>query len=368
MLDNGWQNGSESVSKKLVLDTNKYPEFKADNPATSLKMLNDRVRAEGWRGLGVWVLGSGMMTRQSLERLKDAGVGLLKFDGGDASCRVTALARQYAPGLIVEHGSCVSSCPMNAYPGSGRVSDKDAIAQAATMQCGDAFRTYDTVTIFSVAECLDRQVKMLFHGASLDSDTRRHFGGSGEPAVTGALGGTIQPMRGNMRGQPMPEEFMVYASGPRQRQRREDEISRWVNWAKIAPPFGGGMQHPRGGGATAGSSNTSIPDRINMSELILWDSWKFAEADDAAVISHKLVNQTVRQGAPAVVTRGGLELPKVQAISSTECAKQHGEGRRQTDNDGNYCHPFVIATRFPNGATAVSTIGRTRPDQVQIQP
>jgi len=93
------------------------------------------------------------------------------------------------------------------------VSAKDAAKQASIMQCGDAFRTYDTIKVLSVTECLDRQSAMLIAGRNLTSSTLRLFGGSGEPAVTAALGGTIQPMRGNMRGQPMPEEFMVYASG-----------------------------------------------------------------------------------------------------------------------------------------------------------
>jgi len=51
----------------------------------------------------------------------------------------------------------------------------------------------------------------------------------------------------------------------------------------------------------------------------------------------------VQQGAPARVTRGGLPLPVVETQSC----------------DG--CQPWVICTRFPNGATSVTTIGRTLP-------
>ena len=134
---------------------------------------------------------------------------------------MTRLARQFAPGLIVEHGRCVAGCPLNGPPdGSGRVSQADAQAQAAIMQCSYAFRVYDTVKVLSVATSLDRQSMMLSAGASLDSDTLRHFGGSGEPAVTAALGGTVQPMRSNMRGQDLPAAFQVYATGPRERQSR----------------------------------------------------------------------------------------------------------------------------------------------------
>jgi hypothetical protein len=354
MLDNGWQNGSEASSREIVLDTKKFPEFKDPDPTKSLKMLQERVVAEGWRGLGVWVNGERSVSTKGFQRLHEAGVGLLKFDGGDSGCKMTQLAKEYAPGLIVEHGACVSSCPMNGWPGTGRVSSKDYENQAHVMGCGDAFRSYDTVRVFAVAETLDRQAQLLTAGSSINSSTLRHFGGSGEPSVTAALGGTIQPMRSNIRGQSIPPQYMVYASGPRQRQQREDEITRFVNWAKVAPPFGGGLQ--RSAGATALDVKTLVPDQVKMSELILWDTWHFAEADDAAAISHKLTNTTVLQGAPAIVTRGGLELPSVAALPPSQCAGG------STNLTFNYCQPFVIATRFPNDVISVSTIGRTRPD------
>ena len=86
-----------------------------------------------------------------------------------------------------------------------------------------------------------------------------------------------------------------------------------------------------------------------------------AQADDAAVISHKLLNTTMRQGAPAIVTRGGLPMPTVHALASEHCSGvtyPTDDGQQQRSE--NYCQPFVIATRFPNGPTMVSAIGRTR--------
>lgn len=332
MLDNGWQNGSEASSRSLILDTKKYPEFVAPDPTTSLKMLNKRVISEGWRGLGVWVNGGGKISASGFVRLHNAGINLLKFDGGDNHCEMTKLAKQYAPDLIIEHGFCGSSCPLNGYPGDGRLLDSDAIKMANILKCTDLFRSYDTVKVLSVSETLDRQIKMLWHAREMNSTTLKHFGGSGEPTVTGALGGSIQPMRSNLRGLPIPNEFMVYATGPRLRQHREDEITRWVNWAKFAPPFGGGIQR-----------HTDQPDQVKMSTNILFDSWKFTETDDAAVIGHHLINKTVQQGAPSVVTRGGLLLPDVKISNRSEYP------------------PFVIATKYPNGAISITSIGRTIP-------
>jgi hypothetical protein len=221
------------------------------------------------------------------------------------------------------------------------------------------------------AETLDRQWRMLTVGRAYDGGTLRHFGGSGSPTVTGALGGTIQPMRSNLRGMTIPADYMTYTSGPRNRQRQEDEITRWVNWAKIAPPFGGGMQRRRQSTSSASvsasaapsfpssssspsvpfstSSSSAVPDVILVSETVLFDSWRFKFADDAAVIGKKLENVTVQQGAPAIVARGGLALPSVVQV-------QDVHAREDT-----YAPPFVVATRFPNGATSVTAIGRTFP-------
>ena len=141
MLDNGWQNGSESVSRRLILDTNKFPEFAASDPTTSLKRLNEKAKALGWRGLGLWVNGGGTMTDAAFTRLHDAGIELLKFDGGDTNCAVTRQAKKFAPGLVVEHGKCTASCPINGYPGDGRADEAAAKAMASIMTCSDAFRT-----------------------------------------------------------------------------------------------------------------------------------------------------------------------------------------------------------------------------------
>jgi hypothetical protein len=135
MLDNGWQNGSEASSRDLVLNEARFPEFVTEppDPTASLCLLREKVQALGWRGLGVWVNGGGSVSAAGFSRLHDAGVGLLKFDGGDAQCAMTRLAREHAPALLVEHGRCVDGCPLNGgADGSGTtVSAADTAAQAA---------------------------------------------------------------------------------------------------------------------------------------------------------------------------------------------------------------------------------------------
>eukprot|EP00037_Helgoeca_nana_P010668 m.94066 g.94066 ORF g.94066 m.94066 type:complete len:566 (+) comp20347_c0_seq2:54-1751(+) len=344
VLDNGWQDGAESVSKSLELSPTKFPQFASPNKTVAIGKLAAHVKALGWKGLGLWTAGEAPMGPDLIAILRDAGVVLLKFDGGDTSCEQTKIARQVAPQLVVEHGDCGGNCPLNsAVPGDGRWPMSAALAQAKALLCTDLFRTYDTVRLFSVSEVIDRQAKLIAvaHNmtmpaefASLDPPPRRLFGGSGEPVVTSALGGVIQPMRGNLRGATLPPLFEAYAGeGPnsRQRQHREDEIVRLARWARIAPPFGIGPQR-----------DGTLEEAPLLDSLVLMDTHNFSLCDDACVISHNLEGVIVEQGAPARVTRNGLQLPGVVMPAN-----------------GDSTLPFVLATRYPGGHTfSVTTIGR----------
>ena len=117
LLDNGWQEGSEADSYELVLNRERFPEIAYDSPdpTRSLMELRKHVQALGWRGLGVWVNGAHAVEVEGFQRLHAAGVGLLKFDGGDAQCLMTARARkrracsshvfsQYFPPYLVCNG------------------------------------------------------------------------------------------------------------------------------------------------------------------------------------------------------------------------------------------------------------------------
>jgi hypothetical protein len=109
----------------------------------------------------------------------------------------------------------------------------------------------------------------------------------------------------------------------------------------VAQPFGAGIQ-PDG-----------MPDKVDLDNIILWDSWKFSLCDDACTLHRHLVNKTVRNGAPARVTRGGLPLPLVSLEAGSVL------GSRTKDAS---LVPFVIATRYPKGAAVLLTaLGRTTP-------
>lgn len=357
LLDNGWQAGPESTSDQLLLSTDRWPSFHdpSDPVIGTLSRLNSAVQRAGWRGLGLWTHGGSFPATQ-LAKLHAAGVGLLKLDGGDGACLATAAARSVAPGLIVEHGDCVSpSCPLNGNTTAGRWPYSAAEEQARLANCTDLFRTYDMVKVLSVSETLDRQAKLLQAAIALrlDGPGRRLFGGSGEPAVTAALGGSPQPMRSSLEGAVLPPLFQAQAGeGPhsRGRQHRQDEVERLVRWARIAPPYPLGVGV---GGGGSGGGGGGLLDTVEVDDNALWDAWNFSLADDNVVISHHLEGQVVRQGAPARVSRGGLPLPAVTQGNAT-------------------CVPFVLLTRYPNGSAgaqagrpvAITTVGRTFPAPV----
>ena len=184
--------------------------FAATTPTEKLTRLRQFVTDQGWKGLGLWVNGGVKLDASHMSMLNASGVAILKFDGGDTACEQTALARMYAPNVIVEHGICGGACPLNAAPGAGgRWPASAAAAQAKVLLCTDLFRTYDMVKILSISEVLDRQSKLLLAALPLVQrervqapqrlgagrqavEARRLFGGSGEPSVTAALGGVIQ--------------------------------------------------------------------------------------------------------------------------------------------------------------------------------
>jgi hypothetical protein len=104
-----------------------------------------------------------------------------------------------------------------------------------------------------------------------------------------------------------------------------DEVVRAVRWQRVAPPFS------PGGGS------------VNLSNEILTDTWKFERGQTWQT---ELVGATVLQGAPACIGRN-IGLPEVRAKGDK---------------------PFVLATRFPNGAVAILAHERTQVGNAWYMP
>jgi hypothetical protein len=94
------------------------------------------------------------------------------------------------------------------------------------------------------------------------------------------------------------------------------EAVRAIKWQRNAPPFGV-KQAP-----------------VFISDQVLWDSGFFPP------------EETIKQGAPSAMTRG-LPLPTCLEQPSSPPA-----------NLGSQNIPFIIASRNPNGAIGIATLGR----------
>jgi hypothetical protein len=174
---------------------------------------------------------------------------------------------------------------------------------------GDVYRTYDTFDWFGVPTTLDRAAAFLV-AAQSDPVAKALLNCEDEDYIGAVLGCTVEILRHPLRGVP----DIAYPS-PRRIKQRLTESVRAVRWHRLAPPF------------SVNATPTQVDDHV------LWDEWKFKEGETWLTSA---IGRIVRQGAPARIARG-LPLPEVRA-----------EGEP----------PFVIASRNPNGAVAVGTLGR----------
>ena len=108
-------------------------------------------------------------------------------------------------------------------------------------------------------------------------------------------------------------------------QKRMNEIERFGRWQRIAPAF------PSGTGTYSASGNDLI------------DSYPHTEKD---TWFKSCWGKMVYQSAPAVMSRN-MPLPIVES-----------------DGDA----PYVMATRYPNGAVCVATEGRVKPEDQWYHP
>ncbi|MBC8160165.1 MAG: hypothetical protein H7Z42_03015 [Roseiflexaceae bacterium] len=344
--DERWRLGS------LEVDAERFPSC-TGTPTERLHALNALVQAAGWRGAGLWVspqvVGDrdGNMSADSVaeaywrERARwshTAGIAYWKVDIGARSNSgafrqmLTRVAREEAPGLWVEHGT--NSGPLNdvaapwdspeqivATQAHSRFATWGAIPERSLelLAIGDVFRTYDVTAQLSVATTLDRVAYLLQHG-HVEDGARGLLNCEDEPYLGAALGCAIGVMR-----HPQWQDFSHLDYDPANFRQRMDEVTRAVRWQRIAPAFG--------------VAETSMV----VAKRVLTDQWLFERGQTWAAF---IFNQTIAQGAPAVVARG-MPLPEIQA-------------------DGE--PPFVIASRHPNGAVAVATLPRTMNGQFITPP
>jgi hypothetical protein len=322
LLDDGWQTGGTAT---FELDTVKFPGF-AGTFEKRLRKLNDAIEGAGWCSTALWCRNTpGGDADQRLEsRSESAAIKYWKVDLGDPTFNLVRLRDQTHIPLTLEHVH--GELPVNGdWTRDGRFgSQPRAGKRMQILRHTDVYRTYDVTSILSVATTLDRIAELL-KGAEGDSEVHGLLNVEDEVYVAAALGCTMGIMRHPLTGLRPGNDVDLFFNGPRQAKRRMDEVVRALRWQRIAAPFSPG----------SGS--------VKLSEEVLTDTWVFERGE---TWQSDLIGVTVRQGAPACITRN-IGLPGV---------------------DSNGEKPFVVASRFPNGAVGIASHERTQVRRAWYMP
>ena len=322
LLDDGWETGGTST---FELDTAKFPAFTGAS-ASRLRKLNNAVQDSGWRGAGLWCRNTpGGDADHRLESLSEsAGIKYWKIDIGDPSFHLVRLRDETRIPLTLEHVH--GELPVNGdWKKDGRFGSQPRNSKRMEiLRHTDVYRTYDVTSILSLPTTLDRLAEML-KGAEGDSRVHGLLNVEDEVYMAAVMGCTMGVMRYPLTGLRPGEDVDLFFNGSRQAKKRMDEVVRALRWQRIAPPFSPGL----------GS--------VEISDEILTDTWLFKEGE---TWQSELVGATVRQSAPACITRN-LRMPEVKA---------------------NGDKPFVFATRFPNGAVAIAAQERTQVGKAWYMP
>jgi len=354
LIDDGWdvpygvKHGRPGIHSfgSHCLDRDRFPSFGVNaSDRDRLRGFVRRVEDLGWKGLGVWVACQAHRERfeapfpmeylkEDLKRKLDeaayAGVKYWKVDWGVHNFHVwyrrlmSELKERYYPELIVDHCRGFNNAingqvdpylkPDDEFRNVGRmgrilgVAEFDPITREIEeiMEFSDVFRTYDSANPLTTATMLERAVWELL--AADKSASRVVINTEDEPLLAAGLGLELSMMRAPVR----PEESVPT---PRPRNRRMAEDMRCLLWNRLAPPFG---------------SDTAA--RVRYSEKSIREDWLF-KPGQCWFTGQKTVYY--HQTAPAVVTRG-LPLPEVRGTSAEV--------------------PYVVASRHPNGALALSVM------------
>lgn len=308
-----------SATGSFEVDEQRFPFTAGRSPEERLRMINERVKECGWRGVGIWIspqkcgvdfdkpFDPQVMREYWGERIrwcKYADVRYIKADWGRLSATVearrllTELGHEIFPELFIEQAT--PHGPFNGDIASGRfrISDNADIYQRSVKVAAfsDVFRSYDvSEDRLSAATTLER----LDH---LFKNTDNCFINCEDELYIGAaLGCSVGIMRS------------YWGAGRFHYCRSLDEVTAAINWFDHAPSFAGG-------------------DYL-ASEELLADEHLFGEGE---IWMKEAVGKLIKQYAPAIMARN-TELPTVKC-------------------DGN--KPYILASRNPSGAYSVAAVKR----------
>ena len=315
VLDDDWEtplNGDKSFYGSLIVDDGRFPSVKGLPPEQKLASLSKKTKALGWKGLGLWICAQQAPKYKTDDSIaywtdrfnwmRDADIRYWKVDWGNDSKKaawrawLTKLGKQVAPNLIIEQAMTPS-----------------------VLSTAETYRTYDVENIIAVPHTIDRIGKLLT--ALPNGQAVSIINCEDEPYIAAGTGCAIGIMRHEFNGN-LPDGTQDYTFPPvgRDLKSRLDEVTRCVMWHRIAAPFG-----------------------INKTDFyidttLLYDHW-LMKSRESWMSNHGEGYNNAFQ-APAIITRG-LEKPIV------------------TLKKGDSIPPYILASRYPDGAIAIASIGRT---------
>lgn len=320
ILDDGWDvpydlkpsgrdggNADYHRYGSMIADPERFPSCAGLDPAGRLAYLSDRVRALGYRGLGLWIAvqnaGDGFLDAKSAvpywrERFRwcrEAGIRYLKCDWGayshDLSYRrmMTDVAAEEAPGLRLEHAYPPGCFDPRASARGTEAYQRRLAANADLLACSDFFRVYDSSPQFRHTTTLARAAEALRSVSGDPSSARAVLNLEDCVLAAAALGCSF----GAMRNQAVESEpGNRYAELVSPLVTPENDLIRAARWHRVAPPW------PVNGGSFA------------VSERLLTDAYLYPHSDENPWphMSDKLM----LQDCAAAIARGTV-LPEVSA-------------------------------------------------------
>ncbi len=299
LLDDGWDVPYDIANNKI--NTNLFGTLEPDakkfksmgsTPLERLTAISERVKALGYRGLGLWIsptyggepfsMDAARAYWEDRARLSHAaGVLYWKVDWGKNSGRagyremMTECVRKYAPELIIEHAK--ELLPFTDLSADGNAAVRDMCNR---FLIGDVLRTYDVEPPFADAETYARVNALMKH---IDfnkkrSDTQGLLNVESQPLIAVGLGCTL----GIMKYKP--------------------SIEAALRWQRISPPYGAHI-------GTYVTSEETVTDYLTFDTDPVWwlhKQWEtYTVTVPQAAARNARLATTVCDGAkPIVLTCG----------------------------------------------------------------
>lgn len=315
LMDDSWDipagthaNGNDAHMGEGRLNEERFPGCKG-TPTERMKTLVRRTKKAGWKGLGCWLIAHEAETAPDkdnpekywqirLQEHQKAGVAYWKVDYGREQDNV-------------EWRRMITNSARQVAPD---VMIEHAYTYPA-IEHYDVFRTYDVEVVTSVPVTIQRIVKLL--GYKHDAESLGLINCEDEPYVAAGLGCVVGVMRHPVNKE-LPNGLAdhVFPSAGRDLKSRMDEVNRLLKWHRIAAPFG--------------VNNDAEIDKKNLT-----DHWILGERETWVPNHH--TGDTLTEQAPARISRN-LPLPTVIGRDSEV--------------------PYVLSSRYPNGAIAIAAVER----------